>query len=98
MLLVHITVVTVADAGDKVPADVKSGIEEKITALKTEKDKDDVDAIKKAQEALSTEIQKIGQYMNQQTEQPAGETPEEPGVRDAEVEENPTDESSPEGK
>jgi len=96
--LIYTSEKAVADAGDKVPADVKSGIEEKITALKTEKDKDDVDAIKKAQEALSTEIQKIGQYMNQQTEQPAGETPEEPGVRDAEVEENPTDESSPEGK
>ncbi len=84
------------DAGDKVPADVKSGIEAKIATLKDVKDKDDVTAIKTAQEELSTEIQKIGQYMNQ--EAPAAENPAEPGVRDAEVEETKSDDTTEESK
>jgi molecular chaperone DnaK len=87
-----------ADAGDKVPADVKSGIEAKIATLKDVKDKDDVTAIKTAQEELSTEIQKIGQYMNQQGDAGAASTPEEPGVRDAEVEEKKADDTTEESK
>ena len=54
------------DAGEKVPADVRKGIEDKIADLKLVKDGADVAAIKKATEALSTEIQKIGQYMNKE--------------------------------
>jgi molecular chaperone DnaK len=51
------------DAGDKVPADVKDKIEEKIKAVKDVKDGEDKEAIEKAVEELSTEIQKIGQAM-----------------------------------
>ncbi len=76
------------DAGDKVPADVKSGVEAKIAEVKKVKDGTDMAAIKSATEALSTETQKIGQYMNQQTQNPTekkeGDGPEGP-VRDAEV-------------
>jgi molecular chaperone DnaK len=56
------------DAGDKVPADIRKGIEDKITDLKRAKDATPIDAaaLKTATEALSTEIQKIGQFMNQQ--------------------------------
>jgi molecular chaperone DnaK len=53
------------DAGDKVPADIKKGIGDKITALKNVKDGQDYGAIKSATETLSTELQKIGQYMSQ---------------------------------
>jgi molecular chaperone DnaK len=55
------------DAGDKVPADMKKSIEDKIGALKTAKDAGapDLTTIKSATEALSTEIQKIGPYMSQ---------------------------------
>jgi molecular chaperone DnaK len=49
------------DAGDKLPADVKTGITEKVDALKKAKDGEDATVIKAALEALSTEIQKIGQ-------------------------------------
>ena len=55
------------DAGDKVPADVKSAVEVKITALKGVKDGNDSAAIKKATEELSLEMQKIGEAMAKQT-------------------------------
>ncbi len=65
--LIYTSEKALKDAGDKVPADIKKGIEEKVSALKTAKDAStpDLNAIKTATEALSTEIQKIGQYMNQ---------------------------------
>ncbi len=49
------------DAGDKVPADVKAGVQEKVEALKKVKDGDNLEEIKSALDALSAEIQKIGQ-------------------------------------
>lgn len=51
------------DGGDKVPTDVKSAVETKITALKGVKDGNDSTAIKKATEELSLEMQKIGEAM-----------------------------------
>jgi molecular chaperone DnaK len=95
--LIYTSEKALKDAGDKVPADIKAGIETKIATVKTEKDKDNSDAIKKALEELSTEIQKIGQYMNQQPGETPAATPSEPGVREAEVEE-PTKDESTEGK
>jgi molecular chaperone DnaK len=66
------------DAGDKVPADVKAGVEEKIKALRDLKDvpatgegRYDVEGIKKATEELSQEMMKIGEAM-----QKAGAAPE----------------------
>jgi len=55
------------DAGDKVPADLRKSIEDKVSDLKRAKDATPVDfaAVKTATEALSGEIQKIGQYMSQ---------------------------------
>jgi molecular chaperone DnaK len=60
------------DAGDKVPKDVKKNVEEKMEALKKVKDGDDKDAIKKATEELSTEMQKIGQAAYGQSSQQGG--------------------------
>ena len=62
--LIYTSEKAMKDAGDKVPAEVRKGIEDKIADLKLVKDGADLAAIKKATEALSTEIQKIGQYMN----------------------------------
>jgi hypothetical protein len=45
--------------GDKIPAETKTAIEDKVKALKETKDKDDADAIHKATEELSTEMMKI---------------------------------------
>ncbi len=58
--MIYLTEKSVKDAGDKLPADVKAGVDEKLEALKKVKDTEDEPAIKAAIEALSTEIQKIG--------------------------------------
>jgi molecular chaperone DnaK len=57
---IYLTEKAVKDAGDKLPADIKIGVDEKLEALKKVKDTEDEPAIKAAIEALSTEIQKIG--------------------------------------
>jgi molecular chaperone DnaK len=59
--MIYLTEKSVKDAGDKLPADVKAGVDEKLEALKKVKDMEDEPAIKVAIEALSAEIQKIGQ-------------------------------------
>tara|TARA_B100000508_G_scaffold140402_1_gene141286 strand:- start:1725 stop:3629 length:1905 start_codon:yes stop_codon:yes gene_type:complete len=79
----------VKDHGEAAGKEVTEAIEAKVTALKEVKDKDDVDAIKTATEALSTEMQKIGEVMQKAAAdasagESAGESTEEP-VRDAEV-------------
>jgi len=51
------------DAGDKVSADIRTGVEERIKALREAKDKDDLAAIKSATDALSVEMMKIGEAM-----------------------------------
>ena len=59
--LVYLAEKSVKDAGDKLPADIKSGIAEKAEALKKVKDGEEVAAIQSAVAALSAEVQKIGQ-------------------------------------
>lgn len=78
------------DAGDKAPEDIVKGINEKIDALKKVKDGDDLDALKKSTEELSTEMQKIGQHMADAQKAAEGQEKEnkEGNVREAEVEEN----------
>lgn len=66
------------DGGDKVPADVKSGVEAKMAELKTAKGGSDLDAIKKATEELSNEMMKIGEAMNKAGAAPEGSTTAEP--------------------
>jgi molecular chaperone DnaK len=55
------------DLGDKVPADVKSQVEEKINALKNVKDNRDPQVVKRATDELAQTLQKIGERMYQQT-------------------------------
>jgi|YNPNPStandDraft_1061719.scaffolds.fasta_scaffold12185_2 molecular chaperone DnaK len=55
------------DLGDKVPADIKSEIETKISALKTAMGGRDVMEIKRKTEELGQALQKIGERMYQQT-------------------------------
>ena len=51
------------EALDKAKAEDKTSVEEKIKALKEVKDKDEVEAIKKAMDELSSAIQKVGAAM-----------------------------------
>ena len=76
------------DNADKIPADIKKDVEEKIAELRKVKDGTDLDALKKATEALSTSMQHIGEAMQkaQQTQTPpptdgpAQEPPKEGGT------------------
>jgi len=62
---------TLKDAGDKAKAEDKTAVEEKMKALKDIKDKDDVEAIKKAIDELSAAIQKLArQCMLRKTQVP----------------------------
>ncbi|MFA4873262.1 MAG: molecular chaperone DnaK [Patescibacteria group bacterium] len=72
--MVYTTEKTLRDAGDKVSAEVKKGIEEKVEALKKVKDGDDTDAIKKATDALSQEIQKVGEQLYKAAAEAKGNT------------------------
>ena len=69
------------DAGDKLPPDVKTGIDAKLEDIKKVKDGEDIAAIKAAVEALGTEIQKIGQAVYNKDnagQNPDGSTGPEP--------------------
>ncbi|MFA6909398.1 MAG: molecular chaperone DnaK [Patescibacteria group bacterium] len=68
--LIYTSEKSVKDAGDKVDAKVKKEVEEKIEALKKVKDGDDLTAIKTASDELSQTIQKIGQAMYKDQQQP----------------------------
>lgn len=71
--LIYSTEKMLREAGDKLKADDKKLIEEKVANLKKEKEGDDVTAIKKASEELSQAAQKIGAEMYQQAEKKKGE-------------------------
>jgi len=59
------------DAGDKVPAEVRTTIEDKIKALKDAKDRDDKSALDRATQDLSGVMQKIGEAMMQGNPSPS---------------------------
>lgn len=82
------------DNGDKVSADTKAKVEEKISGAKTASAKGDIEAMKKTSQELSDELSKIGEEMMKQGEAangaPAGDnaTPgSEEKVHDAEYKE-----------
>jgi molecular chaperone DnaK len=59
--LIYTTEKAIADAGEKLPPDIKTTITEKLEAVKKAKDGDNIEEIKSTTAALSAEIQKIGQ-------------------------------------
>ncbi len=103
--LVYTTEKALRDAGDKITADEKKPVEEKIEALKKVRDGDDSEAIKKATEELSQEAQKIGEKLykaaaDAQAAQtpPAGEQPKEGEAPKEEVKDAETKDSSDSAK
>ena len=70
------------DAGDKVPADVKSDVEQKVAAVKDALKTDDTEKIKSAADALRQSSTKIGEAMYKADQaaqsQPSGEPEGEP--------------------
>jgi molecular chaperone DnaK len=102
--LISVSEKTLKDAGDKAKPEDKTLVEEKIKALKDVKDKDSVEEIKKALDALSEAIQKVGAAMYEagnpqagvqaegSSQQSAGATPgdkKDNGPVDAEFKEVP---------
>ncbi len=96
--LVHSTEKALKESGDKIDADKKKPVEEKMEALKKvlADEKADTEAIKKATEEFSTEAQKIGEDLYKAAQPAEGATPEgaqgaQPGTeeapKDAETEE-----------
>src|SRR2546422_5242934 len=66
---------TLKDLGDKVPADTKKDVEEKLAALRDALKTDDTERIRSATEALRTASTKIGELMYQQQQQAEGPQP-----------------------
>ncbi len=95
-MIIYTAEKAIKDAGDKVPADVKTNVESKITALKSVKDGTDGDAIKKATEELSSEMSKIGEAMSKASPESAGSgqgvEEQSTEVRDAESKDVPPEE------
>lgn len=73
--------------GEKIDDATKTAVQDKINALREVKDKEDKTALETATQALSTEMQKIGEVMqNAATDASAEQKPQnEDEVRDAEV-------------
>lgn len=96
--LVYTAEKSLRDAGDKVPSDIKTSVEAKIADIKKVKDSTDTDGIKKATEALSLELQKIGEAMQKAAgaapQGAASEKKDEGTVRDADFKEGGGDGAS----
>jgi molecular chaperone DnaK len=75
--LVYTSEKTLKDAGDKAKDEDKKLVEEKIAATKETLKNDDIEAIKKATEELSTEIQKVGAAMYEAKSKEEAETKQE---------------------
>ncbi len=92
--MVYTTEKMITEHKDKVSAEEVKLLEDKVAALKAVKDGEDIEAIKKASEELSTEAQKIGAKMYQAAAPEAGQSgaPTEAkadDVQDAEFKDQP---------
>jgi len=89
--LIYTAEKSIKDAGDKAPADAVTEVNEKVAALRTAREGDDLDAIKAASDALGASMSKIGEAMMKNQQAEGGEaTPETP--TDAEFTEKPPEE------
>lgn len=79
--VVYQTEKMIKEQGEKVPADVKKTVEEKLDEVKKVKDGDDAEAIKKAMDDLQQAAMKIGEamYKGQQGNPSAGSGPSAAG-------------------
>lgn len=81
--LIYTSEKSLKDAGDKVPAELKTEIETKIKELKDTFEKGSAKEIDTKTGELSDSLQKIGQYMTQQPEGQPGAAPGAEGSTDA---------------
>ena len=71
------------DAGDKVEENIKKDVQEKLDVLNKVKGGEDVEAIKKATEELSTAAQKIGEAMYKQQQATSSQQPTDKATENA---------------
>ena len=81
--LVYSAEKTLTDLGDKVPADLKTKVEDAASKVREVKDGDNLEAIKNATNDLTEILQQVGQAAYQQ-QAAEGTVPDEPSVGDAE--------------
>jgi len=84
--LVFSTEKTIKEFGDKIKAEDKKDIEDKVEALKKIKDSDDLDGIKKASEALSQAIQKVGSELYKAQQEAQKKDDKNPDIQEGETE------------
>ena len=77
------------DNAEKVPADIKTDVEAKIAEVKTATAGTDIEVTKKASEALSSAMQKIGEAMAKEASTHEGEQPPTPPEGSGETGEAP---------
>jgi molecular chaperone DnaK len=87
--MVYLSEKTLREAGDKVSAEERKGVEDKINDVKSALSGNDNKIIKEATEKLSLEISKIGAKMYQ--EQPSATNPEQKPADDKQDETKPQD-------
>ncbi len=75
--LVYSTEKVLSDLGDKVGAEEKSKIEQKIGELKKAAEGEDIEAITKASEALTEDLHKLSARVYEQTEESGGQSASE---------------------
>jgi len=80
--LIYTAEKSLKDAGDKTPKELKEEIEGKIKELKDALDKADATELEKKTQALSDSLQKIGQQMYDQSQQPPTEEKTENNKKD----------------
>ncbi len=69
--LVYTAEKSLKDAGEKVPAELRKAIEDKIADVKTRKESTDPAGLKTATEALSSELSKIGELLSKAAQEDA---------------------------
>jgi len=80
---------TLKDAGDKIKAEGKKPVEDKIAELKKAKNGNDIEAIKKTIQELNDTIQKVGAAMYQQAPGPQSGPQPETGPKEEKPKEGP---------
>jgi molecular chaperone DnaK len=66
------------DQGEKIPADVKGNVEEKINACRSAMQGEDMDELQRQSQALAQALQQVGSSMYEQPGAPSGDDGEEP--------------------
>jgi molecular chaperone DnaK len=69
--LIYVAEKSLRDIGDKISADIKEGVTRRIQELREKLNSQDIAAIKQASQQLSLELQKIGQGMYNQGNEPS---------------------------